>query len=135
MFELPRSFADDIVAHAREDAPDECCGLLAGDGERRAVRLYRMTNVEHSPYRYNVDPKELLKVYREIEDQGWELIGIYHSHTATEAYPSPTDVRLASWPGACYLIVSLADEANPVLRGYYITDGSIAEEPISVTEG
>lgn len=135
MFELPRSYYDEIVAHAREDAPNECCGLIAGDGDGRVHRLYRMTNVEQSPYRYNVDPKELLQVYNEVERQGWDLVGIYHSHTATEAYPSPTDVRLASWPGACYLIVSLADGHNPVLRGFFITDGAVTETPISVVEG
>jgi len=134
VFELQRTYYDEIVAHARADAPDECCGVLAGrDG--RAVRLYRLTNVEHSPYRYNVDPKELLRTYREIEEEGGDLLGIYHSHTATEAYPSPTDVRLAGWPDALYLIVSLQDAERPVLRAFFIREAVVTEEPLSVVEG
>jgi len=97
-----------------------------------AAQLYRAVNAEASPYRYNVDPKDLLRIYRDLEDRGWDVIGIYHSHTHTEAYPSPTDVRLAAWPEAHYLIVSLADAANPVLRTFRISDGRIAEEEIEV---
>ena len=133
MFDIQRPYVDEIIAHAREDAPNECCGILAG-ADGRVERLYRATNIEHSPYRYNVDPKELLRVYREIEDQGWALLGIYHSHTATEAYPSPTDARLAGWPDAVYLIVSLQEPQRPVLRGFRINDGSITEEPLRIVE-
>ncbi|HWO94235.1 MAG TPA: M67 family metallopeptidase [Dehalococcoidia bacterium] len=132
MFELPQSYYESIVAHAREDAPNECCGILAGD-DGRVVKLYRATNIEHSPYRYNVDPKELFHIYREIEERSWDLLGIYHSHTATEAYPSPTDVRLAGWPDAIYLIVSLRDAA-PVLRAFRINDGHVTEEELRIVE-
>ena len=132
--ELARSFYDEIIAHARQDAPDECCGILAGDADGRIVQSHRATNIEHSPYRYNVDPKELLTIYNQIEERGWELSGIYHSHTSTEAYPSPTDVRLAGWPDASYLIVSLKD-AEPVLRAFRIIDGTVSEEPLRIIEG
>lgn len=132
MLSLDRSYVDEIIAHARQDVPNECCGIIAGrDG--RAVKLYRALNAEASPYRYNVDPKDLLRIYRDIDGNGWDLLAIYHSHTHTEAYPSPTDVRLAAWPEAYFLIVSLEDEANPVLRAFRIQDGQVTEEELTVT--
>ena len=131
MLRLERAYADQMIAHAREDAPNECCGIIAGN-DGRATRLYRAVNAEASPYRYNVDPKDLLRIYRDIDGQGWDVLAIYHSHTHTEAYPSPTDVRLAAWPDAYYLIVSLADEASPVLRAFRIQDGQVSEEELEV---
>ncbi len=131
MLKLERSYVDEIIAHAREDDPNECCGLIAGR-DVRAAKLYRAINAEASPYRYNVDPKDLLRIYRDLDDHGWEVFIIYHSHTGTEAYPSPTDVRLAAWPGAYYLIVSLADAANPVLRAFHIQDGQVSEEELQI---
>jgi proteasome lid subunit RPN8/RPN11 len=131
VLKLERKYVDEIIAHAREDDPNECCGILAGkDG--RVARLYRAVNAEASPYRYNVDPKDLLRIYRECEKRGWDFVAIYHSHTHTEAYPSATDVRLAAWPDARYLIVSLADKANPVLRAFRIREGRIEEEPLEI---
>ncbi len=130
MLNLDRSYVDEIIAHAREDNPNECCGIIAGtDGH--AAKLYRAVNSEASPYRYNVDPKDLLRIYRDLEDHGLDVLAIYHSHTHTEAYPSPTDVSLAAWPEAYYLIVSLADEANPVLRAFRIQDGEVSEEELT----
>ncbi|MCH8816098.1 MAG: M67 family metallopeptidase [Chloroflexi bacterium] len=130
MLNLDRSYVDEIIAHAREDNPNECCGIIAGtDGH--AAKLYRAVNSEASPYRYNVDPKDLLRIYRDLDDRGWDVLAIYHSHTHTEAYPSPTDVSLAAWPEAYYLIVSLQDEANPVLRAFRIQDGQVSEEELT----
>ncbi len=131
MLSLPRSYSDEIIAHAREDAPNECCGLIAGN-DGSATKLYRALNAEASPYRYNVDPKDLLRIYRDIDGSGWDVLAIYHSHTHTEAYPSPTDVQLAAWPEACYVIVSLEDDANPVLRAFRIEDGQVTEEELRV---
>ena len=131
MLSLPRSHSDEIIAHAREDAPNECCGLIAGN-DGSATKLYRALNAEASPYRYNVDPKDLLRIYRDIDGNGWDVLAIYHSHTHTKAYPSPTDVRLAAWPEAYYVIVSLEDEANPVLRAFRIEDGQVTEEELRV---
>ena len=129
MLEMEKHYIDEMTTHAREDDPNECCGILAGkDG--RAVRLYRMTNVESSPYRYSMDPKELYQTYREIEDSGYELLAIYHSHTHSEARPSATDVRLATWPEAYYILVSLMDKQNPVVRAFRILDGVITEEEL-----
>ena len=131
MLELEQRYVDEMVAHAREDDPNECCGILAGQ-DGRAVRLYRMSNVERSPYRYSMDSKELYLTYREIEDQGWELMIIYHSHTHSEASPSATDVRLATWPDAYYVLVSLEDKESPAIRAFHIVDGAITEEELRV---
>lgn len=129
--QLPKSYVDQMTAHALEDDPDECCGIIAGrDG--RATKFYRMTNMEHSPYRYSLDPKEHFKVNREIEDSGWEVMVIYHSHTHTEAYPSKTDVRLASYPEAFYILVSLMDKKAPVVRAYRIGEEQILPETLEV---
>jgi proteasome lid subunit RPN8/RPN11 len=126
---LERQYVDEMVAHAIEDAPNECCGIIGGvDG--RATKLFRARNAEASPYRYSVDPKDLLRIFRECDDNGWSFLAIYHSHVASEAYPSPTDVRLAFWPEAYYVLVSLADKANPVVRSYRIVDGTVTEEAI-----
>ncbi len=130
MLTLPQPFLDDIVAHALADAPNECCGIIAGE-DGRAVKLFRAINAEASPYRYSVEPKDLFRIYRECDDNGWSFLGIYHSHTASEAYPSPTDVRLAFWPEAYYILVSLQDASNPIVRAYRILDGAISEEEIA----
>jgi proteasome lid subunit RPN8/RPN11 len=107
-FKLAQRIVDEMVAHALEDAPNECCGIIAGpDGS--ATKLFRTGNAEASPYRYKVDDKDLFRIYRECTDNDWDFIAIYHSHTASEAYPSPTDVRLAFWLDAYYVLVSTKD--------------------------
>ena len=131
MLELEKQYVDQMIAHSLEDNPNECCGILAGP-QGNVVKLYRMANTEHSPYRYNMDAKELFLTYREIEDKKWDLVAIYHSHTHSPAYPSTTDVRLATWPDSYYLIVSLRDPPRPVLRAFRIVDGKIAEEPLEI---
>ena len=130
---LEQQYIDEMIAHAKEDAPNEGCGIIAGvDG--RATKLYRMINAvekEYLPYRYEMDGKDLLYLIRELDTRDEEFFVIYHSHTATEGYPSPTDVRFAAgWPDPYYVLVSLMDEAKPVVRAYRITDGAVAEEPI-----
>jgi len=131
VFVLERKYADEIIAQAREEAPNECCGVLGGrDG--RVEKLFRAVNAEKSRYRYNVDPDDLLRIYRECDANGWDFLAIYHSHTHTQAYPSPTDVRLAAWPEAVYIIVSLADPENPVLKAFRIQDGRVSEEELGI---
>lgn len=126
MLRLSREFAEAIIAQARSEYPNEACGLLAGkDGE--ATRIYRMTNAERSPVIYRMEPKEQLRVFNEMEEEGLELVAIYHSHTRSPAYPSATDVNLAYYPEAVYLIASLADQDSPELRGFRITDGRVTE--------
>jgi len=132
---IPSALRDEIVAHSLEDAPNECCGLVAGrDGA--ASRVLRARNEFESPLRYNVHPQDLLRITGEIEDAGEELAAIYHSHTRSEAYPSQTDVNLAAnWPDPLYLICSLEDPDAPVLRGFAIRDGAIEETELEITEG
>lgn len=129
---IAQALAEEIVAHAREDLPNECCGMVGGvDGEARTV--YRAENAEASPLRYSIDAKEQFRLMRAIEDEaGEELVAIYHSHTKSPAYPSQTDVNLAGWPEAVYLIVSLADPDAPDLKGFWIRDGQISEAELVV---
>jgi proteasome lid subunit RPN8/RPN11 len=123
---IARELLDEIVAHAREEAPNECCGLVAG-AEGRATRVYRARNEFESPMRYNVHPQDLIRIVNEIEDQGEELAAIYHSHPRSDAYPSQTDVNLAAnWPDPLYLICSLAQD-EPLVRAFEIRDGKIDE--------
>jgi proteasome lid subunit RPN8/RPN11 len=129
LFYLPRNFADEMIAHAQAEAPNEACGLLAGS-EGRVLKLFRATNADASPLRYSIEPKELLHYMREIDDKGWELLAIYHSHTHSEAYPSTTDVELAFYPDSLYLIISLKDRQAPIIRGFRIVDGAITEEQV-----
>jgi proteasome lid subunit RPN8/RPN11 len=131
VFALERKYADEIIAQAREEAPNECCGVLGGrDG--RVEKLFRAVNAEKSSDLYNVDPHDLLRIYRECDANGWDFLAIYHSHPHTEAYPSPTDVRLAAWPESVYIIVSLADPENPVLKAFRIQDGRVSEEGLGI---
>ena len=126
---LERAYVDEMIAHAKADVPNECCGIIAGvDG--RATKLYRAINAEASPYRYSVDPKDLLRIHKEVDANGWDFLVIYHSHTHTEAYPSPTDIRLAAWPEAYYALVSLMDDEQPVVRAFRIVDGEVSEEDL-----
>jgi proteasome lid subunit RPN8/RPN11 len=130
MLTLTQQIIDEIVAQAQAEAPNECCGIIAGkDGN--ATKLFKARNAEASPYRYNVDAQDLFQIYRECEANGWEFLVIYHSHTASEAYPSPTDVRLAFWPEAHYVLISLQDPDRPAVRAYRILDGAVSEEEIS----
>jgi proteasome lid subunit RPN8/RPN11 len=136
---LPQPMIDDMVAHALEDLPNECCGIIAGK-EGKATRLYRTRNAEASPFRYNIDPRDILRVEREIDENGWQVLVIYHSHVASDAYPSPTDVRLSQWqgtdppldlyPGAYYVLVSLKDRDKPVVRAFQIQSGEVTEHDL-----
>jgi len=128
---LPKRFADEIVKHARAEVPNECCGLLAGKNGT-VLEVFRCESTEKSPYRYYLDPKDQIRVMREMDRKGWELVGIYHSHTHTEAYPSKTDVELAFYPEALYFIVSLENPGAPVIKAFRITDGHIAEEEVVI---
>jgi [CysO sulfur-carrier protein]-S-L-cysteine hydrolase len=123
-----------MVGHCYDGLPDEACGLLGGDpATGKAVVCYPATNVDASARTYTVDPKDILRADRDADARGITLMGVFHSHTHTEAYPSPTDVAQAPDPEWRYVIVSLKDEA-PVVRSYRIVDGNIGEEPV-VLEG
>ena len=120
-----------MVAHARADHPDEACGLVAGvDGE--PTRVIRMTNIAGSPTFYEMDPGEQLRAFRDMDDRDEELVVIYHSHTATEAYPSRTDISIAGYPDAHYVLVSTREVDVDELRSFRIVDGVVTEEPVEV---
>jgi proteasome lid subunit RPN8/RPN11 len=128
---IPRALVDELIEHAREDAPNECCGMIGGrDGE--AITLHRTRNAEASPYRYSIDGQELIDTYNEIEAAGQELVAIYHSHTASAPVPSQTDINLAGWPDAVYLIVSLQNSEDPQLKGFFIRDQQVTEAEVEV---
>ncbi|ORW10327.1 peptidase [Mycobacterium lacus] len=135
MLVIRADLVDAMVAHARSDHPDEACGVLAGpDGSDRPEQHIPMTNAERSPTFYRFDSQEQLKVWRALESAGDAPIVIYHSHTATEAYPSRTDVNLASEPDAHYVLVSTRDPQRHELRSYRIVDGTVTEEPITIVD-
>src|SRR5271165_6595067 len=124
-----------ILAHASADHPDEACGVIAGPaGSDRPERFIPMLNAERSPTFYRFDSMEQLRVWREMDDRDEEPVVIYHSHTATEAYPSRTDVSYASEPGAHYVLVSTRDPDTHELRSYRIVDGVVTEEPVTVVD-
>jgi [CysO sulfur-carrier protein]-S-L-cysteine hydrolase len=124
-----------MVAHARADHPDEACGVLAGpDGSDRPDRHVAMVNAERSPTFYRFDAQEQLKVWRAMDDADEVPVVIYHSHTATEAYPSRTDVSLAAEPDAHYVLVSTRDPGQDEVRSYRIVDGVVTEEPVTIVE-
>jgi proteasome lid subunit RPN8/RPN11 len=133
---MSRVLADEMVIHCIEGRPLEACGIL-GSRDGKVVKVFKMTNAAASPVRYALDPKEQFAVYRKLEESGWELGGVFHSHTHTEAYPSPTDVRLAS-EDVPYLIVSLAEELAEIrafrIRKENWTDehGEIQEVPVTL---
>lgn len=132
MLELDRGFFDEMVDHGIAGFPNEACGLLAGK-EGRPVKFFAMSNQDASPVSYRLDPTEQLKVFTELEDEGWDLLGIFHTHTHSEAYPSETDLKQAFYPEATYLVMSLSDRSNPVLRGFTMQDGEVAEREVRVT--
>ncbi len=129
-YEAPEALLDEIAEHARAEAPNECCGMVAArDGE--AVAVHRATNTAASPFRYELDPMEQYRIQTDIEDAGCELGAIYHSHTRSRPEPSQTDINLAFYPEALYVIVGLkADE--PDVRAWRIVDGQVSQARLEV---
>lgn len=132
---IDRALLDAIVAHARRDHPDEACGVVAGPaGSDTPTRHIPMENAARSMTFYEFDSMEYLRVWREMDDRDEEPVVIYHSHTATEAYPSRTDISFAGWPEAHYLLVSTRAEDSTEIRSFRIVDGTVAEEPVHVVD-
>lgn len=139
MLTIDRATRDAIVAHAKRDHPDEACGIVAGpEGSDRPTRLVEMVNAAGSPTFYEFDSTELLALYKEMWANDEEPVVVYHSHTATEAFPSRTDIGLASEPGAHYVLVGTSEHGNnegPVeFRSYRIVDGEVTEEEVAVVD-
>ncbi len=128
---IARSLLDELVEHALEDAPNECCGMVASrDGA--AVRVHRARNAAASPLRYEIDGMEQYEIQTAIEDDGLELGAIYHSHTRSAPYPSQTDINLAFYPESLYVIVGVKDPAAPEVKAYRILDGQVSEAQLDV---
>jgi proteasome lid subunit RPN8/RPN11 len=129
---IERALLDRIVAHARRDFPNECCGMIAvRDGD--AVAVHEATNIAASPLRFEVEGREIIRAQDAFEDDGAEMGAIYHSHTRSDPYPSQTDVNFArGWPGVEWLIVGLRREGEPTVRSYRIDDGVIEEVEVHV---
>ncbi len=140
MLTIDRTHVDAIVAHARRDHPDEACGVVVGpEGSDVPTRFVAMTNADRSPTFFRFDPAEQLALYRAMDDADEEIVVVYHSHTATEAYPSRTDISYASEPQAHYLLVSTAESGSddgPVqVRSFRIVEGVVTEEEVAVVDG
>lgn len=143
MLLIPKQFYDALIQQALAEYPNECCGLLAGlpagqaSKDSRVTQIYKMTNTQHSPINYLMDPREQFVAFKEMRKKGLELLAIYHSHPHTQAYPSKTDVRLAYYPEAVYIILSLEDKSKPVLNAYRISQdgqGTITPEPFEICQ-
>jgi proteasome lid subunit RPN8/RPN11 len=130
---IARSMLDRIVAQARAEAPNECCGIV-GTRNGQAVSLYPMRNAAASPLRYEIDPTDQLRVFEALDDAGLEIGAIYHSHTRSAPEPSQTDINLAFYPDAVYVIVGVAGEDDDV-RAWRIVDGRVSEAPLEVEAG
>lgn len=137
MLSIAKAHVEQMIAHARADHPDEACGVIVGPaGSDRPERLVQMINADRSPTFFRFDPSEQLGLYRAMDEADEEIVVVYHSHTATPAYPSRTDISYAAEPQAHYLLVSTAESGShegPVeVRSYRIVDGSVEEEEIAV---
>ena len=134
MLSIDSELVEAIIAHARRDHPDEACGVVAGPtGSDRPLRLVPMVNAERSPTFYRFDSLEQLAVWREMDQRDEEPIVIYHSHTATEAYPSRTDIAYAAEPAAHYVVISTREADTVEIRSFRIIDGEVTEEEVQVT--
>ena len=134
---IPARLAQEIIAHARKDTPNECCGIMVGkDGAVQEV--YRTTNIDHSPVKYTIDPQEMAQAFLAADKAGQDVLGFYHSHTRTEAYPSVTDTRLAPPSDLFdyqYVIVSLQNAEQPAIRCFRIVDRKVLEMPVEIVPG
>jgi len=132
VLELPQEMVDRVVAHARRDHPDECCGVISGVGGA-ATRLFEMSNAERSPTGFAFDSAQWLQVYRDIDDADEQPLAVYHSHTATEAYPSRTDVRWSATAGFPHWLLVSTRSQELELRSFTIEGGVVTEEEVRVT--
>lgn len=131
MIYISKDLVKQMIEHSKREFPNEACGILSGK-QGRVKKVYEMTNIDKSPQTFFMDAKEQLKVMKEIRSKGEEMLGIYHSHVASQAYPSGHDVELALYPEASYVIISLKDRKNPSVRSFKIVEGKIIEEEVKI---
>lgn len=134
---MPQPLVEQILAHCQQQYPKEACGMVAGRGPspEPVVQVYPMRNVEASPIGYSMDPKEQLLADKQMRSRGQRMCAIYHSHTASDAYPSSVDVGLAISPDISYVLVSLKDRQHPVLKSYRIEGRTVTDEPVQIVPG
>ena len=132
-FSLEKKYADKMIDHGRREAPNECCGILAGTNDH-IIKIYQTTNAVHSPSHYRTDPQETLAIYEEIRKNKWQILGIYHSHTQSSVYPSTTDIKCAVLSGPIYFILSMKNPDQPVIRGFRILEGIVTETELRIVE-
>ncbi|HEX9300694.1 MAG TPA: M67 family metallopeptidase [Actinomycetota bacterium] len=137
MIELDGVFFKEIVEHALRELPNECCGVIAANGDGRPTKVFPARNIEASAERYRIHHRDLIRIQDEMDEEGWSLWAFFHSHTHTEAYPSDTDRREATntqdwYPGVRYLIVSLTDRERPELRAFFLRDGDVEEDEVGI---
>lgn len=138
MAELDGVFYKEIVEQALREFPNECCGVIAAGSDGAPVKVFPATNIDASSSTYRIDAKDQLRIELEIDDEGWDTWGYYHSHTHSEAYPSPTDLRQGKrvgmfYPNVRFLILSVERREAPVLRSFFIREGEIEEEELTIT--
>jgi proteasome lid subunit RPN8/RPN11 len=134
VIKISKKVHNEMIAHAKAGYPNEACGILGGAKPTELSHFYPMNNMDLSAISYFMDPKEQLHVFKQMRNESVEMRGIFHSHVASEAYPSQKDVRLAFYPDVSYLIVSLSELDNPVLRSFKIVDEQVTEEEIKIVE-
>lgn len=131
MLTIPKHFIDDIISHAKAEAPLECCGILAGkDGS--VTHIYKMKNTENDPDKYFMEAKEQFAVIKDMRLKEIDMLAIYHSHPHSPARPSGVDINLAYYPEAVYIIISLMDTAKPVIKGFLIKEGKVEETALKI---
>ena len=131
MLKIKKELFEQIVNHCKQEFPNEACGLLAGK-DASVAKVYETINVDKSPESFFMDAKEQLKITKEIRNLGLEMLGIYHSHVKSEAYPSSHDLKMAFYPEASYAIITLKDMSNPGIRSFKIAEGKITEEEVII---
>jgi len=134
MIYIAKKLFEEMIEHSKREFPNEACGILSGS-QGRVTRVYEMTNSDKSPETFFMDPREQLKVMKDIRNRSEEMLGIYHSHVASEAYPSSHDVELALYPEVSYVIISIKDKNNPSVRSFKIVEGKIREDEVKIVDG
>ena len=132
MITIPKKVYTEMMEHAKKGYPNEACGIVAGEQESKVTHFFSMRNVDESSISYFMDPKEQLHVFKKMRESNVDMLGIFHSHVASDAYPSQKDIRLAVYPEVSCLIVSLSDKNKPVLRSFKIQDEIVKEEEIKI---